>query len=300
LKTSHFFFLILLTVFFFDCKNKNEKQPTSTPTLSLQKLAAIPSELPEISGMVYTSSQTIYAHNDGGHPANIYKVKLDEKKILKTIKISDVENKDWEEMTQDSQYVYLGDFGNNKGARTDLKIFKILKKDIETLDSVKAEIIEFKYSDQTKFEKSKLHNFDCEAMISWGDSLLLFSKNRGDLKTKFYTIPKKTGNHEATLVDKFDIKSQVTAAAFDYKNNVFALLSYEYDFGTFHPFVTFFYEFENKNFFNGKYKKYKFPFDAQFESTCFGDNGNLYFGHESEKGGSHFFYKLNMGSITLN
>jgi len=247
--------------------------------------------------MVYQTNQNVIAHNDGGHPDAIYDISLIEKKVNRTVHILNAPNEDWEEIAQDSNYFFVGDFGNNKGKRTDLKIYKLSKNDFHSSDSINAEVIEFQYPDQTSFSESNDHNFDCEAMISWGDSLLLFSKNRGDLKTKLYSVSKTTGNHTAILKGEFDIKSQVTAADYYPNENVIALLSYEYDAGTFHPFVTFFYQFENNNVFEGKNMKYKFPFDAQFESMAFGVNGNLYFGHEAESGGTQYFYQTTIDSL---
>jgi len=74
-------------------------------------------------------------------------------------------------------YIYIGDFGNNAGTRTDLKVYRVDISDYFTNDTVNAEIIHFTYADQTNFSNQiYAHNFDAEALISIGDSLYIFTK----------------------------------------------------------------------------------------------------------------------------
>ena len=44
------------------------------------------------------------------------------------LSVNKEENVDWEDITQDETHIYIADFGNNNGNRTDLKIYKILKQ----------------------------------------------------------------------------------------------------------------------------------------------------------------------------
>ena len=183
-----FFYFSLTLLLFFSCRS--DKLPAPYTQITPLSIVEVPDGLPEISGIVYQSQQYIYAHNDGGHGPYLFEVSLTEKRVNKKVKINNASNIDWEDIAQDSSHIYIGDFGNNSGNRTDLKIYKINKIDIQNMDSVEAEVIEFSYPDQTYFEANNNHNFDCEGMISWGDSLFLFSKNRKDQKTKCYTLPK--------------------------------------------------------------------------------------------------------------
>ncbi len=49
-------------------------------------------------------------------------------KIEKELEIKDAKNDNWEDIAQDSKYIYIADFGNNSGTRRNQKIFKNLKK----------------------------------------------------------------------------------------------------------------------------------------------------------------------------
>ena len=95
--------------------------------------------LSETSGLIEWENH-LYTHNDD---TDLHLYQLDKKgSITKKIKLNDIKNKDWEELTQDKTHFYLGDFGNNaSGNRTDLTIYKIAKDSL--FDNPKIEIITF-------------------------------------------------------------------------------------------------------------------------------------------------------------
>jgi len=166
---------------------------------------------------------------------------------------------------------------------------------LETLDSVAAEIIEFEYPDQVDFLPSIAHNFDCETVINFENELLLFSKNRLDLKTKWYSLPKNAGNYPANLVQEFESDGLITGAAISGDKNVIALLGYHQNDGEFEPFIWLLHEFSDGKIFDGKSKKLDLTFNAQFEAICFGKNKTLYFSHESETGNlPQFIYQIDI------
>jgi len=153
-----------------------------------RKIAKLPKELKEISGLEIASESTFYAINDGGNDPYIYEI--DRKgKILRTICVSNAKNLDWEDITideNDRSKLYIGDFGNNKNSRKNLCIYSINLADMKSKNStsrsnlqVEAEKISFNYPDQAKFPPSKKNRrFDCEAMCLVGSNqLMLFSKN---------------------------------------------------------------------------------------------------------------------------
>ncbi len=86
-------------------------------------------------------------------------------------------------------YLYIGDFGNNAGSRTDLHILRIEKSSL--LEGMPAiDTIAFAYEDQTDFTPSNQNTaFDCEAFIAGTDSLFLFTKNWNNLSTVCYSVP---------------------------------------------------------------------------------------------------------------
>ena len=129
----------------------------------------------ETSGLI-AFDNLLWTHNDD-HDKTIYG--LDSiGKIRRKIILEHNLNNDWEEISQDSTHIYIGDFGNNaKGNRTDLKILKINKTTFLN-ENPSVETISFKYSDQTDFSAKKPNttNFDCEAFIVSKDSIYLFTK----------------------------------------------------------------------------------------------------------------------------
>lgn len=142
---------------------------------------------------------------------------------------SNYPNTDWEDITADATYIYIGDTGNNDGDRTDLKILRIKKSDLATgtaTISVTADAISFSYADQSDLSSNSNINFDCEAMMSVGDSLYLFTKDREDLQTRCYQLPKTPGTFAVSPVAAFNTRGKVTDAAYDPAIGTLALLGY--------------------------------------------------------------------------
>ncbi len=290
-------FFIFLFIIFSSCKN--DKTLPSVTEIAPQQLVEIPATLYEISGMIFRNDTSLFAHNDGGQGAWIHEVNLVDKKINRSIKIYNTNNFDWEDITEDQDYIYVADSGNNLGQRTDLKINKISKIELETLDSVAAEIIEFEYPDQEDFSSTTDHNFDCEAIISFENELFLFSKNHLDQKTKWYSLPKNAGNYTANLIQEYESDGLITGATISEDKNVIALLGYHKEeinqVENFDPFIWLLYDFQSDNIFDGKTKKLDIDIKTQMESICFGKNKDIYFSHESESGGlPQFIYTLNV------
>ena len=154
----------------------------------------LPSQVEETSGLLFLDGK-IVTHNDRGDTSNLYEIDSLTGNLLRTININNVSNVDWEDLADDETYIYVGDFGNNNGTRTDLKIHRILRSDFKNNSSISAEVISFSYEDQTKFNDSNDHNFDAEGFVVYENSLFIFTKNRGDFNTNVYKIPKTIGNH---------------------------------------------------------------------------------------------------------
>jgi hypothetical protein len=286
-------FTIFLFIIFASCKN--DKTLPLITEITPQKITEIPSTLNEISGMIFRNDTSLLAHNDGGQGAKVFEVDLDKKKINRTIKIYNATNLDWEDIAQDDEYIYVSDSGNFLGQRDDLKIYKISKSELEIKDSVAAEIIEFEYPDQGSFPPTEIHNYECEAVISFENELFLFSKNHVDLKTKWYSLPKSEGSYSATLIQEFDSDGLITGATISKDKNVIALLGYHKNSGDFEPFIWLLYDFPDGKIFDGKSKKLDLTFNAQMESICFGKDKILYFSHESETGNlPQFIYQIDV------
>ncbi|MEZ5196754.1 MAG: hypothetical protein R2764_10220 [Bacteroidales bacterium] len=118
----------------------------------------------ETSGLANLNGE-LWTHNDSGDESVIYQLDPANGNILRIVEIMNTANEDWEDITYDENYLYIGDIGNNDGDRTDLRIYKVSRAAIAASDQVYAEIIQYSYSDQTSWEPNhNNHNFDCEAL----------------------------------------------------------------------------------------------------------------------------------------
>jgi hypothetical protein len=181
---------------------------------TLKKQFDLPDDLAETSGIIIYDS-LLWTINDGGDEAAIYAVDLVEGNIVRTVYLAQKENKDWEDIAQDDNFIYIGDFGNNTGDRDDLVIYKIAKSILthEVEQVVHPIEIFFRYEDQTDFSMGENEtSFDCEAFIVEGDSLILFSKDWVNNHTTIYRIPKFQGTFVAKNSGRFNSNGLVTGA----------------------------------------------------------------------------------------
>jgi hypothetical protein len=204
------------------------QQASQVTPLTLGLKCVLPRILRESSGLCYTDGE-LWTFGDGGNPHEIFKIDSSTGKILQTVEIENFPNIDWEDITADASYIYIGDFGNNNGNRTDLKIIRIKKEDLKvraTFLKVQGEAILFSYADQTNFAKVTVTDYDCESLISMGHFLYLFTKDHIDLKTRCYKVPNLPGTYKVSPVSSFDSKGKITAAAFNPGTKEIALLGY--------------------------------------------------------------------------
>lgn len=232
----------------------------------------------ETSGLIYFDN-LLWTHNDD-HDKTIYG--LDSLgKIKKRIILNQVTNHDWEEISQDSSHLYIGDFGNNfSGNRNDLQILKIKKKSFLEENPI-IEAISFKYSNQTDFsaQKSNTTNFDCEAFIVSKDSIYLFTKQWKSSKTDIYVLPNQSGNYIAKFKNTIDTKGLVTGATYLEDKKIIVLCGYS---KTGKTFLYLLYDFKDYNFLSGNKRKIdlKLPFH-QIEGITTKDGLHYFITNES-------------------
>jgi len=238
--------------------------------------AYLPATLSETSGLIYCLGG-FWTFNDSGGDAKIYKLDTISCNIIQTITISNGANVDWEDIAQDEEHIYVGDFGNNAGSRKDLLIYKLAKADIPATgdDSVVAEIIAYSYADQDDFTPHFDENdYDCEAMICFEGNIYLFTKNWLSETTRLYTFPAEPGNYSVLPVDSFDVSGLVTGA--DYSNELDQVVLSGYR--NYAPFLFLLFDYHESSLFSGNKRKIQMTgiFGAQTEGVCFKEAYNAF------------------------
>ena len=249
---------------------------------SLNLVANLVDTLSENSGLVWAAGK-LYTFNDSGSGTKVYEVTANGT-IVRTIHIANSTNVDWEAMTSDSTYFYIGDFGNNNGNRTDLCIYRLLKSEVtnNALDTVAAEKMNFSWADQLDFTSAyNANDFDCEAFYATEDSLFLFSKNWVDLKTKCYSLPNYwTDTLNATLSSQFDVDGLITDACKDTINDRIYLLGYKNNGSNFYTsFIWCLWDHASNFIFSGNKRRIEIGnvlTVSQTEGITLSDNGTAY------------------------
>ncbi|MEP7196630.1 MAG: SdiA-regulated domain-containing protein [Saprospiraceae bacterium] len=267
--------LLTLTIFLFTTiMNAGFAQ-----NLVIKELCSLDKNLSESSGIcTINGGMTFWTMNDSDGKPFLYEIDTN-CNIVKSIKVSNAENKDWEEITTDDKgNIYIGDFGNNENSRKDLKIYRIRKEDLLNSNEPSAEIINFNYKNQVEFPPNDaFKNYDMEAMVWLNNKIHLFSKNRTSPfsgYTYHYEIPDTAGNYTLSVVDSFktgpgpNILYWITGAALSPDGQKLILLS--------HDRVWLFYPLNQNNFFNSPNKTLLMGHFSQKEGICFADNNNLF------------------------
>lgn len=207
--------------------------------------------LQETSGLIQWENR-IWTHNDNTD-TSLYGINPANGAIEEVSALPGVMNTDWEELSQDADYIYVGDFGNNSaGNRTDLHILRIAKSSINAIPAI--DTIAFHYSNQQSFTGASPNttNFDCEAFIVSADSIYLFSKRWGDKRTFLYALPKTPGNYTAMLQDSLNVQGLITGANYIENKRLVVLCGYT---TLLQPFFYALYDFEGHRFFSGNKRK---------------------------------------------
>jgi len=209
--------------------------------------------LMETSGLM-AFDNLLWTHNDD-HDNTIYGLDFSGK-IQKKVKLEKVKNNDWEEISQDSSYIYIGDFGNNfQGNRKNLHLLRIEKKSFLSNKPL-IDTISFSYSNQTDFgiQKENSTNFDCEAFVVSRDSIYLFAKQWSQKKTSIYVLPKIPGKYSAKLKETLDVSGLITGATLLASGKGIVLCGYS---GMLQPFLYLLYDYKNNDFLAGNKRKIK-------------------------------------------
>lgn len=276
-----FLSITFIIICFLSCSSENNGQSESPDgqdkytvlTVNPKSfITELPSEIEESSGLLLYNN-LLWTFNDSGGKNKLYGVNFSGE-IVKVITIENATNIDWEDIAQDAQNIYIGDFGNNNGVRKNLKIYKIPKSDIENGSYVTASEINFSYAEQEDFNSRPLSTpFDCEAITDFKGTLTIFTKNWVEETTSVYQISKNEGEYSVSSADTFNVNGLVTGADISPDEKTLAMVGYK----DYKPIVWIFSDITEQSFFDGKetYMKLDKIYSAQTEGICFKGNDSL-------------------------
>ena len=202
----------------------NYAQVSTTPITSLSDSVL------ESSGLIWIENRLI-THNDSGDGPHLYELDTLSGDVTRTVTVINASAVDWEDITADDTYLYIGDFGNNNGDRTDLAIFRVSILDFLTTpnDTVTADTLLFNYADQLDFTPTTYETpYDAEALMACGDSLYIFTKDWSTSSSTVYSLPKVPGNYSLTPTISFDTEGLVCGGTYDPIKNRFVLVGYAF------------------------------------------------------------------------
>jgi hypothetical protein len=263
---------------------------------SLIEKYELPTDINETSGLIFFNGKLI-THNDSGDNAKLYEIDTISGSISRSIAITNANNIDWEDISQDDTHIYIADIGNNNGNRNDLKIYKILKSDYISSTNITAEVISFSYDDQSDFTSQPNNtNFDAEAITIYQGQILIFTKNWIDFKTNVYVVPTIVGNYSAEKVSSYDPQGLITGVSYNAGTDGFLLCGYN---NTLTPFLL--YVDHNRpsslDLFGGNPTRIDLVGDifleqgSQIEGITFFEDSKYYISRE--------FFSTNIGAVTF-
>ena len=136
---------------------------SDTPNYIILEEHNLPEVLQETSGLYCPEVGSVFTINDSGNKSIIYNV--DHTGHIMNEKIVAAKNKDWEALTGDDEYFYIGDIGNNNGKRQFVQIYVVPKQgnnNESDMTSIKVSYI----NNSVKRNEYLDHDFDSEALIN--------------------------------------------------------------------------------------------------------------------------------------
>lgn len=214
---------------------------------NVQTVGNNPAAISETSGLIYFN-ESLITINDSGNDAVLFELDTLSLSIKRTVSISNVDNIDWEAISQDDEYIYIGDFGNNVGIRKDLAIHRIAKTDYINFDNVTASTITYSYVDQEDFTNDGYSDWDAEAFFILNDQLIILTKQWQSLGSVAYAIPKTPGDYVASRVGEIENTGLITDATYNLETNKLVVIGYS---SILSPFIGIVYDLNSLSIFEG-------------------------------------------------
>lgn len=240
--------------------------------LAVSRVGVLPKEAEGTSSLFFLDGD-LWTCNDHGQ-LRLYALDTLTAKVTATVDLG-VTVYDLEEVTQDDRYLYFGDFGDNSGTRTDLRILRLAKGDFRR-GRYRFDTIVFTYPDRAADLLAR--NFDCEAFAAVGDSLYLFTKQWVSQGSTCYVLPKAPGRHVARQQFSFSSRGLVTGACYLPTSHSMVLVGYNI---TLQPFVCVLTDFDGKGFGSVQRKPLDTPLGTQAEGTASRDGKTFFITNET-------------------
>jgi hypothetical protein len=270
--------LLLLTLFSIlnsNCKKSKEKE--EAVLFKAHSVTVLDDKVVETSGLIYFDN-SFWTINDSGNENILYRIDPKSGLVIGEISINNSTNIDWEEISQDQEYIYVADIGDNSRVRDEKQIYRLKKSEVlkvKTGGSMDCEVIRFRYPEI----ESKKISYDAEALISMNGVLHLFTKDL--FESRHFTIPAQPGQTTATFIESYASNGQVTGAAIGPSTNSIIMVGY-FGFGD-----RLFWEVKDftKTSVMGTAAQ---PLSlgsvtetGQVEAVCFGADGKVFFTNEN-------------------
>ncbi len=183
---------------------------------------------------------------------------------------------DLEEVTLDSNYLFFGDFGDNRGSRSDLRILRLSRSNLAA-GRFLFDTILFYYPERTV---ALARDFDCEAFVAGADSLYLFTKQWSSQNSDCYALPKVPGNYAAEHRFMLPAAGLLTGACYLPERRMLVLLGYS---KLVKPFIYVIDGFEGEDFSSGRHRRSSLanPIGTQTEGVATLDGRHLFLTHET-------------------
>lgn len=238
-------------------------------------------EVRENSGLVWYW-QKLWTFNDSGGDPEIYALDSKSGKIIQTVVFVNANNFDWEDIAQDSSFIYTSDSGNNFNFRRRLTIYKVKKRRIpreRKLAYVSAFKIHYTYEGRKDFSFNMgKTSFDCESLFAMGDSLYVLTKDWKNKVTELYSLSKIKHRQVARCVGRFNSKGLITGADISPDGKTVILCGITGGI----PFIWVLQNFQGCNIFSGTTRRFLFPGlkGIQMEGIAFSDNHHIFLSAE--------------------
>ena len=245
----------------------------------------LPLKINETSGLEYYGDNFL-THNDSGGKTILYEFNKNGKIVYEyTINDCGVNN-DWEDITADNENIYVANSGNNYGNRQNLAVLILDKENNFECTGQ----IQFKYKNQVNFENRNRHPYDSEGIISVGDELILFSKDRENLMTELYSLPKIPGSYEIEPIYSYPVNSLITGADYNEELKLVALVGYDFNWNQYFYKIS---NFDLSNMDQSIIEKFKIPVGkAQIEAVKIINESSFWITSEDEGNGFPRLFKF--------